>query len=76
MRKRLFVQFRRLDRGQSLVELTLFLPILILLLVGLVEIGVLVNSYISTLDASRASARYVAAQDPIQTGCNSTRVWK
>ena len=48
------------ERGQSLVELTLFVPIMILLLAGFVEIGFLINGYITALDSSRASARYMA----------------
>jgi hypothetical protein len=52
------------ERGQSLVELTLFVPILIFMLIGLIEIGALAGSYIDSLDASRASARYVSPQDP------------
>jgi hypothetical protein len=61
---------RRQDsRGQSLVELTLFLPLLLLMLAGLVEIGVLVNGYITALDASRAAARYVSPSDPSLTRC-------
>ena len=57
------------ERGQSLVELTLFMPILILLLAGFVEIGVLTNGYITALDASRAAARYVSPLDPKLTRC-------
>jgi hypothetical protein len=57
------------ERGQSLVELTLFVPILILLLAGFVEIGVLINGYITALDASRAAARYVSPLDPKLTRC-------
>ena len=57
------------ERGQSLVELTLFVPILILMLIGLAEIGVLISAYIDTLDASRASARYVSPADPGATRC-------
>jgi len=57
------------ERGQSLVELTLFVPIMILLLAGFVEIGFLINGYITALDASRASARYVSPLDPKLTRC-------
>ena len=59
----------RSERGQSLVEITLFVPILILLLAGFVEIGVLINGYITALDASRASARYISPLDPKVTRC-------
>ena len=57
------------ERGQSLTEIALFVPILLLMLVGFIEIGVYINAYITTVDATRAAARYVAAQDPIETGC-------
>jgi hypothetical protein len=57
------------ERGQSLVELTLFVPIMILLLAGFVEIGFLINGYITALDSSRASARYVSPLDPKLTRC-------
>ena len=57
------------ERGQSLVELTLFVPILIFMLIGLVEIGAVASSYIDTLDASRASARYISPLDPSLTRC-------
>jgi Flp pilus assembly protein TadG len=57
------------DRGQSLVEITLFIPILILLLVGFVEIGTFVNDYITITDTTRSAARYVSVQDPVETGC-------
>ncbi len=57
------------ERGQSLVELTLFVPILLFLLIGLVEVGALVNTYIDSLDASRAAARYVSPLDPSLSRC-------
>jgi hypothetical protein len=74
MRKPLKRTFRRtlaiLDgrtsrtRGQSLVELTLTLPILMLMLLGLVEIGWLANNYLTLLDATREAGRYGSVRDP------------
>jgi hypothetical protein len=64
------VQPRR-GRGQSLVEIALFLPILLLMIVGFVEIGAYVNSYITAVDASRAAARYVSPLDPTLTQCQA-----
>ncbi len=69
MRKWLYTQRPGHERGQSLIEITLFLPIILLLLVGLIEIGVFVNSYITSLDSSRAAARYVSPLDPFVTRC-------
>lgn len=43
--------------GQSIVELALVTPILIVLLVGLVEIGWFANNFLSLLDVTRAGAR-------------------
>lgn len=43
--------------GQSVVELALVTPILIILLAGLVEIGWFANNYLSLLDVTRAGAR-------------------
>ncbi|MFN8451136.1 MAG: TadE/TadG family type IV pilus assembly protein, partial [Anaerolineae bacterium] len=43
--------------GQSVVELALITPILIILLAGLVEIGWFANNYLTLLDVTRAGAR-------------------
>lgn len=56
----------RSRRGQSLVELTLTLPILLLLLFGLVEIGWYANSYLTLLDASREAGRFGANLNPLE----------
>jgi len=57
------------ERGQSLTEIALFVPILLLMIIGFAEIGVYINAYINTVDATRAAARYVAAGDPVETQC-------
>ncbi len=43
--------------GQSLVELALVTPILVILLAGLIEIGWFANNYLNLLDVTRAGAR-------------------
>ena len=63
------VESARSERGQSMTEFALFVPILLLMIVGFVEIGVYINAYINTLDATRSAARYVAPQDPLETQC-------
>lgn len=50
--------------GQSLVEIALVFPFILLLLAGLVEVGHYVNTYLTVLDASREAARYAADLDP------------
>ncbi len=57
------------ERGQSLVELSLFVPILLFMIIGMAELGVFASIYIDVLDASRASARYVSPLDPAITRC-------
>lgn len=52
--------FWSLQGGQSLVEIALVFPFILLLLAGLVEVGHYVNTYLTVLDASREAARYAA----------------
>jgi Flp pilus assembly protein TadG len=47
----------RKERGQSLIEFALTAPMLIVLLLGLVEMGHAFNSYMTIVAASRDSAR-------------------
>lgn len=54
------------SRGQSLVELALFLPILLMLLGGLVEFGFALNQYINVVEAVREGARAGVDGDPAQ----------
>ena len=53
--------------GQSLVEVAIAFPILIMLFGGVVEFGFILNEYLSLMDATRESARYWSNDDPI---CN------
>jgi Flp pilus assembly protein TadG len=50
----------RSERGQSLVELALVLPLLILLLSGMVDLGRAFYGYISITNGAREGARYGA----------------
>ena len=54
----------RKSAGQSLVEFTLLLPILMMLLSGLIEFGFLLNTYLDVIDAAREAARFAANDDP------------
>lgn len=51
-------------RGQSLVEIAIALPILLLLFTGMVEFGFMLNTYLSLQDATRAAARQLSNQNP------------
>jgi len=55
---------KRLTSGQSLVEIAILFPILLMLLSGLVEFGFLLNQYLNLLDGAREAARFVSDGDP------------
>ncbi len=48
---------RQKPRAQSMVEFALLLPILLVLFLGMVEFGFMLNTYLSLLDATREAAR-------------------
>lgn len=54
--------------GQALVELALALPIFLILMYGVFEVGRLIFMYSAVLNASRDAARYAAAADAVQAG--------
>ncbi len=49
---------RRSGRGQSLVEIALVLPILLIVLFGVLEFGRIFHSYLVVTHAAREGARY------------------
>jgi hypothetical protein len=51
--------------GQSLVEFTVLLPVLLIMLSGLIELGFMLNYYLDLIDAAREAARWAAGDDPI-----------
>jgi Flp pilus assembly protein TadG len=53
--------------GQSLVEFALMLPFLVLLLVGVIDLGRIYFSYMTIVNAAREGARYGAAHPPAST---------
>lgn len=58
---------RHRERGASLVEVGLILPILVMLAIGLSEIGFLVIDYLTVSNAAREGARTGAAAANIPT---------
>jgi Flp pilus assembly protein TadG len=54
----LICRLRKYERGQSLVELALVLPILIILLFGILEFGRVFHSYLVITNAAREGARH------------------
>jgi Flp pilus assembly protein TadG len=59
----------RLSRGQSIVEFALALPILLLVIFGLLEVGRAVFMYAAVTNASREAVRYATS-----TGVNESDV--
>ena len=59
---------RRRDRGQSLVEFSLVLMPLFLLILGVVQFGLIFNSYVTMTNAAREGARTgtIYVYDPVQ----------
>ncbi|MEA3351641.1 MAG: TadE family protein [Chloroflexota bacterium] len=54
----------KVQNGQSFVELTLILPVLLMLIAGLVEIGFYAYSYMTALQLTREAARFASKRDP------------
>ncbi|WP_291632501.1 TadE/TadG family type IV pilus assembly protein [Clostridium sp.] len=47
----------RNEKGQSLVEFAILLPIILLLLMGILEFGLMLNSYLTINNSAREGAR-------------------
>jgi hypothetical protein len=63
--KQTFKRKRRKSLGQSLVEVTLMFPVLLIMLSGLIELGFLLNFYLDLVDTAREVARLAADDDPV-----------
>jgi len=50
----------RNDDGQAMVELAFVLPILIAVMLGIAQFGIVFNNYVTMTDATRAGARKAA----------------
>ena len=59
---------RRGQRAQALVELALALPVLLVLIAGVLELGRGYSFAVETSDAARDAARYVAGKTPATNG--------
>ncbi len=56
----------RAQRGQAMVEFAIVAPILLLILMGIMQLGVVYNNWVTLTDAARAGARKAAV---CRTGC-------
>ena len=48
------------ERGQTMVEFAIVLPIFLMLLLGIAQLGIAFNNYLALTDGVRAGARYGA----------------
>jgi len=65
--KRFFLHLKRQHKGQSFVELAIVFMILLGMFAGVVELGNLLNQYITLVDGAREGARAGANADPFLT---------
>ncbi len=75
--KRILSALLSRNRGQGLVEMAILLPVILVVLSGLLEFGLMLNAYLAMQDAARNAARYASdglyyARDSI-TNCSTTR---
>jgi Flp pilus assembly protein TadG len=64
-------QPRGARRGQALVEMALLIPLMIILLLGCLQFGLLFQAYLSTMNATRDAARWLVV-NPHQTDTTAT----
>ena len=59
----------RTERGQTMVEFAIVLPVLMLIVLSIIQFGILYNNFVALTDAVRAGARTAAvsrtAADPV-----------
>ena len=61
-------QGRSRAKAQSLVEIAIALPVLLILLSGMIELGFMLNYYLSLLDSTREAARLYSNFDSFEDG--------
>ena len=63
------------ERGQTMTEFAFVLPILLVVLFGIIQFGIIFNNYVALTDAARAASRQGAvsrnADDP-EGACEAT----
>lgn len=67
----------REQKGQTMVEFALVMPVLFLVLFGIIQFGALYNDYITVTDAARIGARKAAVSrqtaDPVGLATTATK---
>ncbi len=61
---------RTVERGQSVVEFAMFLPLLILLLAGAIDLGNAFQTWINLTNAAREGARYQSKFNDSSVACS------
>lgn len=66
----------RSEQGQTMAEFAIVLPVLVVLLFGVIQFGILFNNYVTLTDAVRAGARTAAVSrnDANPTGATTAAV--
>jgi Flp pilus assembly protein TadG len=67
---------RHNETGQTMTEFAIVLPLLVVLLFGIIQFGILFNNYVTLTDAVRSGAREgaVSRNDADPTGAATTAV--
>jgi len=60
------------EDGQAMVEFAIILPVLLILVTGLIQFGLLFNKYITLTDAARNGARTLAVGRGLSNPCDPT----
>ena len=72
--KRSHARFIRDERGSSIVELAIVFPILLLLFVGVAEIGRLFYTYTTLAKATKMGARFLTTEKDAESTTDATKV--
>jgi Flp pilus assembly protein TadG len=72
MTKTPLTHIARDERGQALTEFAFVLPLLVVLLFGVIQFGILYNHYVTLTDAVRAGARKAAVSRYLGAGGATT----
>jgi Flp pilus assembly protein TadG len=62
------MRYERKEKGQSLVEMALILPVLLIILAGVLDLGRLYYAYVIITDAAAEGVAYAASNPPADPG--------
>ena len=54
------IKLKKNEKGQSMVEFALVIPVLLLIVIGIIEFGFMFSSYLTLTNASREAVRYIS----------------